>query len=50
MVEVGAHAQPMLNRKFEIAFLVNLYEEARLEASRIYDREMLAAHWLAKLQ
>lgn len=40
----------MPSRKYEIAFLVNAYEEARREASQIYDRAALAAYWLAKLQ
>jgi len=30
--------------------MLNLYEEARLEGARIFDRETLTAHWLAKLQ
>jgi hypothetical protein len=29
--------------------MLNAYEEARLEGSRIHDREKLAAHWLAKV-
>jgi hypothetical protein len=30
--------------------MFNAYEEARLEASKISDREKLAAHWLCKTE